>query len=207
MKETILLVDAGHGGLDPITGEYKTPPNYGKKFNFKTGTYHNNSSWFYEGYSNRVIASEFIAQASRAGFICVPVFQPSEDTSLMRRINLANQYYKEVNKNCIFLSFHSNAFKSYHRGLQAYHYPNSLKGKAIAKAIIATTQKTFINYDSIEAYPLRTAKFAVLRATIPPAVLLELGFFDNREDADLLIDSEFRADIVASIVAGLNNIL
>jgi hypothetical protein len=31
MKQTILYIDAGHGGLDPITRKYLTPETIGKK--------------------------------------------------------------------------------------------------------------------------------------------------------------------------------
>lgn len=203
MKQTVLLVDAGHGGTDPNTGEYTTPSSTGKKFYYENQSFHS-KGWFYEGVSNRVVAAEFIAQATRAGFICVPVYPPAEDSTLMRRINFSNHYHKEVNSNCVFLSFHSNAFQQTNRGLQIYHYPNSTAGKALAEAVIATTQKTFIDYDSTFSYPLKSADFAVLRGTNCPAILLELGFFDNLKDANLLFNNGFRVDIVNSIVAGLD---
>ena len=206
MKETVLLVDSGHGGIDPETGEYTTPIETGKRFYFEEKEFHS-EGWFYEGVSNRVIAAEFIAQATRAGFICVPVYPPSADSSLMRRINFANHYYNEVNRKCVFLSFHSNAFQQTNQGLQVYHYPNSTAGKALAEAVIATTQKTFLDYGSNFPYPLKNAEFAVLRGTIAPAILLELGFFDNLKDVNLLFSNGFRVDIVNSIVSGLDKYL
>lgn len=206
MKETVLLIDAGHGGIDPTTGEYTTPPSNGKKFYYSEEEFHS-GGWFLEGVSNRTIAAEFIAQASKAGFICVPVYPPSEDSSLMRRVNFANHYYNEVNSKSVFISFHSNAFQSTNRGFQAYHYPNSTAGKALAEAVIATTQKTFLDYGSNFPYPLKNAEFAVLRGTIAPAILLELGFFDNLSDANLLFSNGFRVDIVNSIVEGLDKYL
>ena len=62
MKQTILYIDAGHGGLDPMTGEYLTPPSDGKKCQHNNGKAYHGNGWFYEGHFNRQIASEFIKE-------------------------------------------------------------------------------------------------------------------------------------------------
>jgi N-acetylmuramoyl-L-alanine amidase len=206
MREKILLIDFGHGGRDPLTGDYTTDPRTGKKFKHKNGGFHG-GGWFYEGVSNRNFAREFIAQASRAGFLCVPVGHPSKDTTLMQRIKFANYYHKEMNSNSIFLSFHSNAFKQEHRGFQIYHHPNSRAGKKIASSIASEAEFVFLDYDSIWPFNSRkTANFAVLRATKMPAVLIENGFFDNEKDARLLMDPNFIFHVCAAILRGLNKI-
>ena len=53
MKNIVLLIDAGHGGITP-EGEYTTAPSKQKKF---ASGYHGRG-WFYEGVSNRQIAAE-----------------------------------------------------------------------------------------------------------------------------------------------------
>ena len=206
MKEKVLLIDAGHGGLDPFSGEYTTNPRAGKRFKHKSGKFHK-GPWFYEGVSNRDIAAEFIAQATRAGFLCVPFYEPSKDASLMRRIRIVNDYHQKFNKNCIFISFHSNAFKGVHRGFQIYHYKTSSAGRSIAEAIAASVLPVFEDYGSIWPFgSVRPADFAVLRATKMPSVLLENGFFDNIEDAKLLLTPEFIADLVGGVVNGLTRL-
>ena len=91
MKNTVLFIDAGHGGIDPI-GRYTTAPS--KQYKFPSGFHQD--GWFYEGVSNRQIAAEFIAQASRMGFICIPVYHPYKDTSLGTRTHLANTINNEL---------------------------------------------------------------------------------------------------------------
>lgn len=206
MRQKVLLIDTGHGGRDPFSGEYTTDPKTGKKFKHKKGAFHG-SGWFYEGVSNRIFGAEFISQATRAGFMCVPVSHPSKDTTLMERIRFANYYHKEVNSDCVFISFHSNAFKQIHRGFQIYHHPNSGAGRELASSIADTTEFVFLDYDSIwKANPVKSANYAVLRGTKMPAVLLENGFFDNYEDALLLMQPEFVADVCAAIVKGISRI-
>ena len=67
IKKTALIIDAGHGGIDPITGEYTTPANIGKKTNHKGYEFHN-AGWFYEGVSNRIWAQMFAEKAIKQGY-------------------------------------------------------------------------------------------------------------------------------------------
>jgi hypothetical protein len=92
MKNTVLFIDAGHGGIDPI-GRYTTAPS--KQFKYASGFHQD--GWFLEGVSNRQIAAEFIAQASRMGFVCIPVYHPYKDTPLSSRTNLANTISSTLN--------------------------------------------------------------------------------------------------------------
>jgi N-acetylmuramoyl-L-alanine amidase len=130
MKNTVLFIDAGHGGIDPI-GRYTTAPS--KQYKYPSGFHQD--GWFYEGVSNRQIAAEFMAQASRMGFICIPVYHPYKDTSLGTRTHLANTISNELGAESLYISFHSNAYNGTARGWCIFHHPTSTKGKALCEDI------------------------------------------------------------------------
>lgn len=207
MKETVILLDAGHGGLSPKTGTYTTPISNGKRYKHQNGNEYHNEGWFYEGVSNRVWAMEFIKQSATRGFLVVPVFAPSVDTGLNRRVLLANEYAKNCGQNTVFLSFHHNAFKGTTRGHQTYYHPHSKRGLELSKIITPHVVRVFEDFDSIGRYPERTAKFHVLQYTSMPALLMEFGFFDNSYDADLLMRYEFQVQVINGLLNGLDQAL
>jgi N-acetylmuramoyl-L-alanine amidase len=208
----ILFIDAGHGGVDSA-GNYTTPPKNGKWFDHKKGIFHKGSI-FLEGVWNRAFAKAFILKATEAGFQCKPVMHPENDTRLGERVELANQMFTQFGQG-IYLSFHSNAANSKARGFNLFYHPNSKKGKDIAQAIVLPIQNTFIKHGSKSPQPLRqgymnaekTAIFYVLEATKSPALLFEFGFFDNYEDATLLMKQEFIDELAGVVVNSLKSYL
>jgi len=200
MKQTVLFIDAGHGGIDE-NGNYTTAPS--KQHKFKQG-FHNNG-WFYEGVSNRRIAAEFMAQASRMGFLCIPVYHPSKDTNLGVRSSLANHLVDVLGIECIYISFHSDAFNSTARGWTIFHHPNSGNGKTIAESINDQVSPLLSEFGTTNR-GVRTANFHVLTYTSMPAVLIENLFFDNEQDAELLQDPTFCVNLCNRILRGIEKI-
>lgn len=204
----ILFIDAGHGSLDS-NGNYTTPPKNGKWFDHKTaGTFHKGGI-FYEGVWNRSFAQKFMYLAKQAGFHCVPVYDPIQDTALGKRVETANTYYKDVSKGKgIYLSFHSNAANGKARGFNLFHHPKSTRGKKLATEIVQDLQNVFVKHGSKSSQPLRegymnaekTAIYYVLEATSMPSLLFEFGFFDNIEDAKLIYSEEFQCELAQELV-------
>jgi N-acetylmuramoyl-L-alanine amidase len=198
MREKIIFIDAGHGGIDP-EGNYTTAPS--KQHKFEQGFHE--SGWFYEGVSNRRLVAEFIAQASRMGFLCIPVYDPFDDVSLQTRCNRANDRAKELNAPSIFVSFHSNAFDGSARGWCIFHHPNSSNGKKLAENIAIETLPLCAEYGVPHRTPVLSANFHVLTYTSMPAVLIENLFFDNEQDAELLQDATFCVNLCNRILRGI----
>ena len=201
-NQTILFIDAGHGGIDP-QGNYTTAPS--KQHKFSQGFHE--SGWFYEGVSNRRLAAEFIAQASRMGYLCIPVYHPSKDTSLSTRTNLANNIGQALGANSLYISFHSNAFDSTARGWCVFHHPNSRAGEAIANNIAQEVVSLCAEYGVPSRNPVLDSGFHVLTYTAMPAVLIENLFFDNEQDAELLQDPTFCVNLCNRILRGVKNYL
>jgi N-acetylmuramoyl-L-alanine amidase len=213
---THLLLDYGHGGI--IDGVYQTPG--GKQY---THTSVSPPLVLYEGVSNRRTAWRLLRRALAAG---VPVFDvvaarryapgvdapPATwhdleqlDVSLSRRTRAANKY-----RGGLYVSVHSNAIGNTisgpsrsARGVDVY----TSHGQTAADPVADTLHAAFQEVLAGEDMPVRRgdwrdddadheAGFWVLRKTAMAAVLGEVGFFTNIDDARFL-DSERGQDLIA----------
>lgn len=190
-SDLCVFLDAGHGGLDS-NGNYTTAP--GKQFQHKRGTFHGDG-WFYEGVSNRRI-TDLVAQKLRERNIdTILLSHDYLDLSLSYRVEKANWYYDNY-KRGILISSHANAsFAHNARGFELYTTPGVTKADELANVhwlnvqqllgskIVMRTNQADGDYD-------KEANFFILRKTKMPAILVEHLFFDNYEDALLLMDDE-----------------
>ena len=210
MKQTILFIDAGHGGLDPMTKEYLTPPTIGKKTQHTNGKAYHNNGWFYEGHFNRQFAREFIEKATLAGFYCIPVYHPWNDNSLKDRTDTANQIAAKYGARSLFLSFHANAAgmstapQTSAEGVGAFVYKLGSDTAALALSICQGLERIFDRYGSKRRASLvLDSSLHITTHTSMPAILFELGFFDNPNNADLLINPTFRTALITSMIETL----
>jgi N-acetylmuramoyl-L-alanine amidase len=209
-KQTVLFIDAGHGGLDPMTKEYLTPANIGKKTLHTNGKAYHYNGWFYEGHFNRQIANEFITMATAAGFHCIPVFHPFKDNNLKERTDNANSIYSQLNQKALFLSFHANAAgigtapQTTAEGVCSFVYKLGSETANTAQVMTKELEKIFDKYGSRRRSTLvLDNSLHITTYTTMPAILLELGFFDNPNNADLLINPTFRTALVRTMIETL----
>jgi N-acetylmuramoyl-L-alanine amidase len=207
IKKTVLLINAGHGGMNYQTGESYTDKEDGKMTLHTNGKPYHWKGWFFEGVSNRRLALEFIAQASRAGYICIPVFPPEGDPEPKQRAELANKIALELQCRCIYLSFHSNAVTSSTspqnsaQGVCAMVFKRGSNTAKLAEKITLAMQNVFDEYGSKRrAQLIHDNGLDETTHTAMPAILFEIGFFDNPQNADLLMDAEFCVHLIATMV-------
>lgn len=89
----------------------------------------------------------------------------------------------------------------------------SMLGGLAEKDVLATKERTSVFARSLIEYmsasttmmsnPDRQAAFTVLRTAKVPAVLVELAFVTNRQDAQKLMSDEWRAKVANSLVTGI----
>ena len=215
MKQTVLIIDAGHGGLDPITKKYATSEKIGKKTLHTNGHLYHGGGWFYEGVSNRKFATDFIRQASTE-FICCPVFHPWFDTRLDDRVAMANTINDRIKAHCVFLSFHSNSISATTAPQTSAHgvtlHTLFKHGGAadIANAIAPALNERFGDYGSRrpDNWPLKfELDIHVTRFTKMPAIVLEVGFFDNPKDADILMNPFAMMEFNKTLLEELKGVL
>lgn len=207
----ILYLDAGHGGLDPITKKYTTPPTTGKYWKHNRGEFHSGGT-FYEGVSNRAFAEEVAKYAISKGIRVVPVYHEWEDNSLASRCDLANFYDSKIGTaNSIFVSLHSNAVGTQDKaeGFSVWTTKGVSKSDAIADKIFAAVEPLAKQF----AFKMRANRadgdndyeenFYVVANTKMPSVLIENLFFDNYNDAMILMKKEYQAAFAKAVVDSL----
>ncbi len=183
-----VYLDAGHGGID-ANGKYTTAPS--KQFEHAKGTFHH-GKWFYEGVWNRKVTNLVADKLKNLGINHLIVSHEYLDLPLSYRVKMANWYHRNYKKG-IFISNHANASGSHRaRGFEVYTTPGKTKSDAIAekhwenvKELLGDTIK--MRPDTSDGDHDKEARFYVIRNTIMPAMLVEHLFFDNKDDAKLLM--------------------
>ena len=186
-----VFLDAGHGGLDR-EGKYVTAPS--KQFKHDKGTFHKDG-WFYEGVFNRTLTNRVAQKLDQLGISNIIVSHEYLDSALQYRVDMANWYCRNYKKG-IYISNHSNASSSHlAKGFEIYTSKGKTKSDEIADIHWNNVKELLgdrIRYrnDRSDGDHDREASFFVLTKTAMPAILIEHLFFDNFEDASLLMDDE-----------------
>jgi len=196
MKYTHVYLDAGHGGISPVNKEYTTAPS--KQFHFKTDVMHH-QGWFYEGVKNREYINRIYQILSDRGNV-VPIIVNHDwiDTPLHNRVQLVNYMHNTLQMKGIYFSEHSNAAPGNARGFSVWTSKGETTSDKLADLMIKYYKKSFntsgirIREDKADGDSDYEANFYVLRKTDMPAVLSENLFFDNLEDAKLLMDTDYK---------------
>jgi N-acetylmuramoyl-L-alanine amidase len=194
----LILFDLGHGGIDPDTGKYVTEPN---KQHF-----HHDYGWFYEGEWNRNLMKEittlftdYNSKAKQNEQIRYNWFPYDyQDVSLRSRVLAYNEMSNARNK-AVIISLHANASPNHNgRGFEIFtskgetlsdHYATMIGEEFKADPILVDSFVFRTDYAS-DGDLDKEADFYVLKKAIAPAVLVEHGFFDNLEDAALLLNKD-----------------
>lgn len=184
-NELLLILDSGHGGI--INDKYTTAP--AKMYE------HSDKSIAYEGVINRRLKKFLIYYWSMDSKPYYDVSAGPLDISLINRITFANsvirqfQYHYEP----YYLSLHSNAGKG--TGIEGY----TTKGKTGSDLIMTYILDELklehpdikFRMDLTDSDPDKEADYYVIRRTVCKAGLLELMFFDNPTDWELLQKDDF----------------
>ncbi|AEG59381.1 N-acetylmuramoyl-L-alanine amidase [Desulforamulus ruminis] len=116
-------------------------------------------------------------------------------TDLSIRARLANQ----AGADC-FVSIHCNsATNNTAGGTETYHYPGSILGNTLAKAVHTCVIPALGRVDR----GIKTANFAVLRETNMPACLVEMAFISNPTEEALLGSAAFQETAATAIAQGI----
>ena len=212
-----VIIDYGHGGM--IDGRYQNPAS--KQYTF---TDHDNW-WIGEGIVNRQIAAKLISllvEQQIPVYDCVaqkqwtesPTWQELEqaNVALVDRVSEANRH-----RNCILLSLHANAVGN---ELQGESKPVSgvsfFTSKGQTRADLVATSLYVAFGDALKDQDMRVrrgnwedgdqdheANFYILRKTSMPAVLGEVGFFTNWDDAQYITSEEGQRVIARAYLNGV----
>ncbi len=184
-----LIIDAGHGG--EALGIYTTagkrspePPPHG----------------IYEGVLNREIANYFCKVAENRGFEVVNLIGNSIcQITLKTRCETEHKFY---NDESAFISFHNNAigdvWQTRASGTRIMYKPTSTRAVELAERIHDSMTR-----DGLQCKLVTRNDLYVLNKTRSPAILIEVGFMDNRKDL-AYVQSNYPT-IISSIIRGIQN--
>ncbi|MEP0814393.1 MAG: N-acetylmuramoyl-L-alanine amidase [bacterium] len=170
-----IMLDAGHGGSDPGALSPFTE--------------------LQEKEINLDIALRLQAYLGKKG---QSVYLTRDDDffiSLQERADIANRILPMV-----FVSVHTNSIGNPDiKGAMTFHFESSGEGKKLAAYI----QQNLVNRCRVTDKGVRTANFFVLRETVVPAVLVEVGFITNSQEESLLSTPEYRQKLAEAIGEGI----
>lgn len=136
------------------------------------------------------------------------------EPGLSKRKNFATQVRKGATK--LLLSLHNNAAGDGSkwmsaRGVEVYTSPGVTKSDTCAEYILGQFKKDFpemkIRYNrDVKLERDKEAKFTVLMGAGYMGILVEWLFQDNKNDVELLMDSETNRKFESSIVEAIENI-
>jgi len=180
-----IVLDAGHG---PDTAGKRTP-----KFE--------NGSFMHEHEFNNAVVQRLKNKLNTVGKYSVTVVSSkTKDIPLSQRVTLE----RTINSD-LFLSVHANALTGVwgsQHGIESYSNIGSTKGAKYCKVI----QNGLINSTKLTNRGCKTSSFYVLKNTYGPAVLVECGFMDNKEESKLLMSENYRELIACSLFKSINEI-
>ena len=189
----VVYLDAGHGGNDP------------------------GASYF--GISEKsltlAIQSRVKAKLEAEGYQVVTTRTSDTYVDLTDRSRAAN-----ASESDIFVSTHINASgSSAAQGIETYYYqpyaeyPSRINATyhanptrlSMSDNLANAVQSSLINATGAQNQGVKRQTFAVLRETTAPAVLLELGFLSNPQEAARLNTSVYQETLANAIVAGIKS--
>ena len=189
----VVYLDAGDGGYDP------------------------GASYF--GISEKsltlAIQSRVKAKLEAEGYQVVTTRTSDTYVDLTDRSRAAN-----ASESDIFVSIHINASgSSAAQGIETYYYqpyaeyPSRINATyhanptrlSMSDTLANAIQSSLINATGAQNQGVKRQTFAVLRETTAPAVLLELGFLSNPQEAARLNTSAYQETLANAIVAGIKS--
>lgn len=192
----IVILDAGHGGVNPITKEYVTS---GKRSTVLDAVY-------YEGVGNRDIVKRAAKLLNDKGIDTLFTVNPDnyKDVSLSTRVKIANSHYFKYNKMPILISVHSNGYKtSSAHGTEVFTSPGTTKSDHIATIWMEEFSKEFPTIrkrtDFDDGDIDKEAKFTIINKTKCPAILIESMFHTNKKECEILASEQGRQKIAQAI--------
>lgn len=170
-----VVLDAGHGGVDPGTcGSQGTRE---KEFTLD-------------------VAMRLKDLLEEAGSQVVMTRRDDQYISLFERPQIANYFQADL-----FISIHCNSFSQDRRvrGIEIYYQQENAASKRLAERVLEqVTARTGLSRRGVKAN-----NYVVLVETVMPGILAELGYLSNFEEETRLRSSGFRDNAALGIFEGM----
>lgn len=184
----VIVVDAGHGGIDPgaVRGDKR------------------------EKDVTLPISKKLAKHLSQSGAMVIMLRDSDRDladadfkgtVAQRKRNDLANRVKKANEANAdLYISVHTNADVSPRwTGAQVFYNKGSEKSQLVAETI----QKELTTILGNTKRKAKTGSYYILSNTKMPTVIVEVGFISNPGEAQLLNDPEYQSKVAYAIYSGI----
>lgn len=185
-KQTLILIDPGHGGHDAGTQSISKPRYQEKSLNLVTAK-------FLRSYLQQL------------GYRVSMTREKDVFLSLDKRAQLANEQ-----KPALFVSIHYNSAPSAEaQGIEVFFYQSkenkgrTQKSKRLAQFIL----KNVLAETKAKSRGVKHGNYAVIRETHMPAILIEGGFVTNEAELQKLKDPTYLKSLAWGIAKGIEEYL
>ncbi|WP_404356553.1 N-acetylmuramoyl-L-alanine amidase [Cytobacillus firmus] len=175
LNQQMIVIDPGHGGKDPGA------VGYGLK-------------------EKDVVLSTSLKLKS---YLSRTPFQYKLTRETDKFIELSDRvaFAKQANAN-VFISVHANAYNGSANGTETYYYASN-NSSADSKILASKIQGRLVTAWKLYDRGIKHGNFHVLRENTMPAVLVELGFIDNKTDNAKLASDAWRREAAKAIYWGI----
>ena len=189
-SQTVIVIDAGHGDFDP--GAIAHDGTLEKDLNLHIAL---KLADFFR-------ANGFTVVMTRTDDVTMTGNGPSEATSRKRNDTQNRAALSDSFSNAVMISIHQNAFsdRSQH-GTQIFYGQKNEHSKAIAEAIQASMAR-YLQPDNERKCKRGYDSIYILKTVENPLVMIECGFITNRDELELLKDSEYQQKLAFCIFLG-----
>ncbi len=188
-ENTIIVIDAGHGGFDP--GKIGINNVLEKDINLIVA---NKIKNLLEIRDIKVIMTreedKDLSSSSRSS-------QGMKKEDMNKRIKIINSSDATLS-----ISIHQNSFtQGSARGAQVFYYEKSERGRILAEMIQDSLKENINDGNHRLAKPNST--YYLLKNSKCPLVIVECGFLSNRAEAELLCNDEYQNKIAWAVYLGV----
>ena len=179
-KETIVVVDAGHGGKDPgkigVNDVLEKDLNLAIAKRVQVGLEK-------EGIQVVMTRKEDVSEESKLG-------------DMKKRVELINEIHPAIT-----VSIHQNSYSDPSvRGAQVFYFTHSKASEEAASVM----QEMLRTYDSENTRQIKAnAIFYMLKKTEVPTIIVECGFLSNPTEAEKLTSEEYQQQMADAICKGI----
>jgi N-acetylmuramoyl-L-alanine amidase len=189
------ILDPGHGGI--VDGKYVTAGKRSPLFP--------DGSCLYEGVNNRDNVKRILKEAHKLGLRAIDIVDSESDISLGERVRRANLHGRKA----VYISIHSDAAGDgikWHpaKGITVFTSIGQTTSDKFADIVFKKLRNHFPTMNmrecNVDGDHDKEANFFVLQRTVMPAVLLELGFHTNFNEAQYIQTEEFKLKMAKAVV-------
>ena len=189
MAKPLIILDSGHAEL---VGGKRSPDGTLKEWEFN-----NDMQYRLQKRLKALGFDVYLTNPSPAGI---------NEMGLAKRAQLANKYWESKGRpNALFVSLHANAYGTWTtaNGVEVFHTKNSsIKSRNSAKIMCKHIHEALkkVRPGSVNR-GVKSENFTVIYKAAMPSILIEYGFYTNREDLKVLKNN--RAELCEATVKAL----